>query len=50
LENLVARGYELKDFEANIIIPYVLEKSGSSKENIVAAFKSIIALLSQVIL
>ena len=33
VENLIARGYELRDFEANIIIPHVLEQSGNAKES-----------------
>lgn len=48
LENLHGRGYELYDFEAQIFIPYILEKSGSGKDRIVASFKQIMLTLSHI--
>jgi hypothetical protein len=47
LDNLKGRGYQLADFEASIIIPYVCEKSGSAKERIVSSFQAIFLTLSE---
>jgi hypothetical protein len=47
LQNLHARGYELLDFEGAILIPYILEKSGSNKDRITSSFKNIMETISE---
>ena len=49
VDNLVARGYELRDFEAAVIVPHILEKAGTfaGKERPTAAIRELMGLLSR---
>ena len=47
LEKLAESDYVLLDFEAAILVPYVLEKSGHAKDRIGAMYRDLMVQLSK---